>query len=146
MTSTAVKKTVRRPELRPLAPPLPPRLWLPFWLRLKARFRLNLMSQFWPWFNSTAGSCSASILAVVQAPRWLCVFGGASLWLCFSSAPAPRPTPSAAAPQVAGLPPSLLISGRSGLRPFVWGGILPLFSHLACNLNTQNISCLTNRP
>lgn len=142
--SIAVKKTVSRPKL----PPIPLSLWLPFWLRLKALFRLYLMSPSWLRFNSHVGSCSASILAPVQAPQCLC-FRGLLLWLRFSKvSPLPlSPSPvSVSAPQVAGLLPSLQSSGRSRLRPFVWCGILPLFSHLACNLNTQNISRLTNRP
>lgn len=137
-----MKKTASRPKLAPI----PSSLWLPFWLHLKALFRLYLMSPFWLSFNPQVGSCTASILALVQAPQWLC-FGGFVVWLCFSKVAPPSPLPlSVSAPQVAGLLPGMQISGRSRLRPFVWGGILPLFSHLACNLNTQNISCLTNRP
>lgn len=137
-----MKKTVSRPEL----PPIPRSLWLPFWLHLKALFRLYLMSPFWLSFSSHVGSRSASILALVQAPQWLC-FGGFIVALFQQSATTPPSLPlSVSAPQVAGLLPGMQISGRSRLRPFVWGGILPLFSHLACNLNTQNISCLTNRP
>lgn len=67
MRSIAVKKTVSRPEL----PPISQSSWLPFWLRLKALFRLYLMSPFWLSFNSRVGSRSASILALVQAPQWL---------------------------------------------------------------------------
>lgn len=135
---------------RPKLPPIPSSLWLPFQLHLKALFRLYLMSPFWLPFNPRAGSRSASILAVVQAPQWLC-YGRwgvvVSSWLRFSKvSPTLPPLLSVSAPQVAGLLPGTQISGRSRLRPFVWGGILPLFSHLACNLNTQNISCLTNRP
>lgn len=152
MRSTAAKKTVSRPEL----PPIPPSLWLPFWLHLKAQFGSISCHR--------SGCRSILMLAPVQPPFWLrfklhsgCV-SGASLWLCFSKKsppprhpppppPPPPPRPlSVSAPQVAGLLPGMQISGRSRLRPFVWGGILPLFSHLACNLNTQNISCLTNRP
>lgn len=138
-----MKKTVSHPKLSPI----PLSLWLPFWLRLKALFRLYLMSLSWLLFNSQVGSCSASILARVQTPQCLC-FGGFFVALFQQSTPyPPLPSPlSVSAPQVAGLLPSLQISGRSRLRPFVWCGILPLFSHLACNLNTQNISCLTNRP
>lgn len=139
MRSTAVKKTVSRPEL----PPIPPSLWLPFWLHLKALFGSISCHR--------SGCRSILMLALIQLPFWLwfklhsgCV-SGASLWLCFSEVPHSLPL-SVSAPQVAGLLPGMQISGRSRLRPFVWGGILPLFSHLACNLNTQNISCLTNRP
>lgn len=100
-----------------------------------------------------SGCRSILVLAPIQPPFWLrfklhcgCVLGWVSLWLGFSKVP-PTSTPlPVSAPQVAGLLPGTQISGRSRLRPFVWGGILPLFSHLACNLNTQNISCLTNRP
>lgn len=108
-----------------------------------------------------SGCHSILTLAPVQPPSWLrfkhhggCV-SGAPLWLRFSTSATlhtPHPTPcrlsplAVSAPQVAGLLPSSQISGRSRRRPFVWGGILPLFSHLACNLNTQNIPCLTNRP
>lgn len=77
-----MKKTVSRPKL----PPIPLSLWLPFWLHLKALFRLYLMSPFWLSFSSHVGSCSASILAVVQAPQWLC-FGG------FNVALPPTPPP-----------------------------------------------------
>lgn len=80
-----MKKTVSRPEL----PPIPPSLWLPFWLRLKALFRLYLMSPFWLSFNSHVGSRSASILALVQAPQWLC-FGGFIVAL-FQQSPASPP-------------------------------------------------------
>lgn len=139
MRSAAMKKTASRPEL----PPIPSSLWLPFWLHLKALFRLYLMSPFWLSFNPHVGSRSASILAPVQAPQWLCFRG--FIVALFQQSPPPSPL-SVSAPQVAGLLPGMQISGRSRLRPFVWGGILPLFSHLACNLNTQNISCLTNRP
>lgn len=129
----------------PELPPIPSSLRLPFWRRLKALFRLYLMSLFWLSFNPRVGSRSAPILALVQAPLWLC-FGVGFIVAVFQQSP-PPPTPlSVSAPQVAGLLPGTPISGRSRLRPFVWGGILPLFSHLACNLNTQNISCLTNRP
>lgn len=66
-----MKKTASRPKLAPI----PSSLWLPFWLHLKALFRLYLMSPFWLSFNPQVGSRTASILARVQAPRWLC-FGG----------------------------------------------------------------------
>lgn len=88
MRSTAAKKTVSRPEL----PPIPPSLWLPFWLHLKALFRLYLMSPFWLSFNSHVGSRSASILAQVQAPQWLC-FGGFIVAL-FQQSPPPSLPPS----------------------------------------------------
>lgn len=68
MTSTSMKEIASRPKL----PPIPSSLWLPFQLHLKALFRLYLMSPFWLSFNPRAGSRSASILAVVQAPQWLC--------------------------------------------------------------------------
>lgn len=155
-----MKEASSCPEL----PPIPSSPRLPFWRRLKALFRLYLMSLVWLSFNPRVGSRSAPprpppILALVQAPLWLC-FGVAFIVAAiqqslslppFSVPPPPPPTTphpplSVSAPQVAGLLPGTQISGRSRLRPFVWGGILPLFSHLACNLNTQNISCLTNRP
>lgn len=139
MSSTAMKKTASCPKLLPI----PSSLWLPFWLHLKALFRLYLMSPFWLLFNPHVGTRSGSILAPVQAPQWLCL--GSFIVALFQPSP-PSLLPSVSAPQVAGLLPGVQISGRSRLRPFVWGGILPLFSHLACNLNTQNISCLTNRP
>lgn len=148
MTSTSMKEIASRPKL----PPIPSSLWLPFQLHLKALFRLYLMSPFWLSFNPRAGSRSASILAVVQTPQWLCYGrwggGGGFIMAPFQQSLPPTLPPllSVSAPQVAGLLPGTQISGRSRLRPFVWGGILPLFSHLACNLNTQNISCLTNRP
>lgn len=83
-----MKKTVRRPKL----PPIPRSLWLPFWLRLKALFRLYLMSPSWLSFNSHIGSCSASILAPVQLPQWLC-FGVFIVALFQQSHPPPLPSP-----------------------------------------------------
>lgn len=88
MRSIAVKKTVSRPKL----PPIPLSLWLPFWLRLKALFRLYLMSPFWLWFNSHVGSCSASILALVQAPQCVC-FGDFFVALFQQSPPSPYSLP-----------------------------------------------------
>lgn len=120
------------------APRSNPPFSLPFWLCLKALFWLYLMSPFWLSFNSHFGSRSLSILASLQAPHRLFFFFVRGFIV-------PPPLLPVSAPQVAGLLPGFQISGRSRIRPFVWGGILPLFSHLACNLNTQNISWLTNR-
>lgn len=145
MRSIAIKETVSRPQI----PPISLSFWLPFWLQLKALFRLYLMSPFWLLFNLNAGSRSVSILAQFQASQrrfFIGVVVGALLWFGFSTTTSLPAAFSVSAPQVAGPLPGLQISGRSRLRPLVWGGILPLFSQLACNLNTQNISCLTNRP
>lgn len=152
-----MKEASSCPEL----PPIPSSPRLPFWRRLKALFRLYLMSLVWLSFNPRVGSRSAPPPPNISgsgSSSAVAVFWGGFHCGCDSAKslppslpspfllPPPHPPLSVSAPQVAGLLPGTQISGRSRLRPFVWGGILPLFSHLACNLNTQNISCLTNRP
>lgn len=95
-----MKEASSCPEL----PPIPSSPRLPFWRRLKALFRLYLMSLVWLSFNPRVGSRSAPppppILALVQAPLWLC-FGVAfivaaiqqSLSLPPFSVPPPPPPP-----------------------------------------------------
>lgn len=68
MRSAAMKETSSCPKF----PAIPSSLRLPFWRRLKALFRLYLMSLFWLSFNPRVGSHSAPSLAPVQAPLWLC--------------------------------------------------------------------------
>ena len=92
---------------------------LPFWLRLKAPFRLYLLSLIWRRLNPCLGS---------QHPFWLrfnfstCCISDLGSWLCFSKPPS---LSSVSAPQVAGPLPAPHTSGRSRLGPFVWDGILP---------------------
>lgn len=87
MKSAAMKETSSCPEL----PPIPSRPRLPFWRRLKALFRLYLMSLFWLSFNPRVGSHSAPILALVQAPLWLC-FGVGFIVAAFQQSLSP-PSP-----------------------------------------------------
>lgn len=88
-----MKKAASCPKLAPI----PSSLWLPFWLHLKALFRLYLMSPFWLSFNPQVGSRTASILAPVQAPQWLC-FGGFIVALFQQSRPLPPPAFSFSTP------------------------------------------------
>lgn len=94
MRSAAMKETSSCPKLLPI--PSSPRL--PFWRRLKALFRLYLMSLFWLLFNPRVGSHSAPILALVQAPLWLC-FGVGFIVAAFQqSLSLPPPTFSFSTP------------------------------------------------
>lgn len=142
--------------------------WLPSQLHLKALFRLYLMSPLlaavqsssWLPFSLRPGCCSSSVVAVLRAGgdgEW----GREEGWVGLGerrgsvSAKSPPQPPTPLPPQPSTFSFSTPGSWPPARRadqweiqaraPFVWGGILPLFSHLACNLNTQNISRLTNR-